>query len=49
LGGAKDRLRIPFTAPDGEITEAITRVAEAWTAYLTMANHSPASVHAIVV
>jgi DNA-binding transcriptional MocR family regulator len=49
LGGAKDRLRIPFTAPNEEITEAITRAAEAWNAYLTMANHSPASVHAIVV
>ncbi|MET1073129.1 MAG: PLP-dependent aminotransferase family protein [Umezawaea sp.] len=48
-GGSTDRLRIPFTAPPEEISDAVGRLAEAWDAYQRVGGPTPASLHAIVV
>ncbi len=48
-GGSTDRLRVPFTAPQKEIGDAIGRLALAWDAYQRADGPAPAAVHAIVV
>ncbi|MCS7481160.1 PLP-dependent aminotransferase family protein [Umezawaea endophytica] len=48
-GGGTDRLRIPFTSPQEEVTDAVERLALAWNAYQRADRPAPASVHAIVV
>jgi DNA-binding transcriptional MocR family regulator len=48
-GAGDDRLRIPFTAPDDELTEGVRRLTLAWFAYEKLGSLAPASVHALVV